>query len=169
MKPTLLAAIVLAACSGLSVAAQPAMSVYVAGELERVRPADAPRSLGAAALMSARNEYAPFQIIVRAGEAGLKGVNAVAAPLKPRRGQAIPASRIAFCREHYVEVKKLSPKSHGELGWYPDALIPFVDPSRRFRRVFPLRPSTSRPIPTSRSGWMCWYRLTPRRAPTRAP
>jgi hypothetical protein len=48
--------------------------------------------------------------------------------LKPARGKAIPASRITLYREHYMEVNKLSPKSKGELGWYPDALIPFVDP-----------------------------------------
>jgi hypothetical protein len=80
-------------------------------------------------LSTARNEYAPFQIIVRAGTGGLKHVNAVVGPLVPKRGHAIPADRITLYREHYIEVRKLSPKSKGALGWYPDALIPFLDPS----------------------------------------
>jgi hypothetical protein len=113
---------------GLS-AAQPAISVYVANEFERVRPGGAPGSTHTAVLGAARNEYAPFQIVVHAGESGLKRVNAAAGPLKAKRGETIPGSRITLYREHFIEVKKLSPKSKGELGWYPDALIPFVDPS----------------------------------------
>jgi hypothetical protein len=105
------------------------MSVYVVDEFARVRPSDAPGSTGSAVLSAARNEYAPFQIIVRAGSGGLKHVNAAASALTPKRGKAIPADRITLYREHYIEVRKLSPKSKGELGWYPDALIPFLDPS----------------------------------------
>jgi hypothetical protein len=49
--------------------------------------------------------------------------------LVPKRGHAIQEDRITFYREHYIEVRKLSPKSKGAPGWYPDALIPFLDPS----------------------------------------
>ena len=62
------------------------MSVYVMDEFARVRPRDAPGSKHAAVLSAARNEYAPFQIIVRAGTRGLKRVNAVAGPLVPKLG-----------------------------------------------------------------------------------
>jgi hypothetical protein len=112
-----------------SPAPEPLVSVYVMDEFARVRPGDAPGSKRAAVLSAARNEYAPFQIIVRAGSRGLKRVNAVAGPLVPKRGHIIPADRIALYREHYIEVRKLSPKSGGAPGWYPDALIPFFDPS----------------------------------------
>jgi hypothetical protein len=54
------------------------MSVYVMDEFARVRPRDAPGSKRVAVLSAARNEYAPFQIIGRAGTGGLKRVNAVA-------------------------------------------------------------------------------------------
>jgi hypothetical protein len=121
--------LLLAACR--SPATEPSMSVYVLDEFARVRPSDVPGSKRAALLRAARNEYAPFQIVVRAGTSGLKRVNAAAGPLAPKRGRAIPADRITLYREHYIEVKKLSPKSKGSTGWYPDALIPFLDPSTR--------------------------------------
>jgi hypothetical protein len=105
------------------------MSVYVVDEFARVRPRDTPGFRRAAVLSAARNEYAPFQIIVRAGTDGLKRVSALAGPLVPKQGPGIPADRITLYREHYIEVRKLSPKSKGSPGWYPDALIPFLDPS----------------------------------------
>ena len=55
------------------------MSVYVVDEFVRVRPRDRPGAEHAAVLRAARNEYAPFQIVVRAGTGGLKRVNAVPA------------------------------------------------------------------------------------------
>ena len=130
------------------------MSVYVMDEFARVRPRDAPGSKRVAVLSAARNEYAPFQIIVRAGTGGLKRVNAVAGPLVPKRGHIIAADRIALYREHYIEVRKLSPKSRGKLGWYPDALIPFLDPSTgkppvraRFAAApFDIAPDSNQPL-----------------------
>ena len=50
-----------------SSAAEPAMSVYVVDEFARVGPRDRPGAEQAAVLRAARNEYAPFQIVVRAG------------------------------------------------------------------------------------------------------
>jgi hypothetical protein len=85
------------------------MSVHVVDEFARVRPRDAPGCNRAAVLSAARNEYAPFQIIVRSGTRGLKRVDAVAGPL-PMRGHIIPADRITLYREHYVEVRTLIPK-----------------------------------------------------------
>jgi hypothetical protein len=135
------AILLLAACR--SPATEPSMSVYVVDEFERVRPSDVPNPKRAALLSAARNEYAPFQIIVRAGTNGLKRVNVTAGPLVPKRGTAIPADRITLYREHYIEVKKLSPRSKGPTGWYPDALIPFLDPSTHkppLRARFPAAP-----------------------------
>jgi hypothetical protein len=106
-------------------------------------------------LSAARNEYAPVQIVVHAGTGGLKHVNAVASPLVPKRGgRSISADRIALYREHYIQVSKLSPKSRAKPGWYPDALIPFVDPSTgkppvhaRFAAApFDVEPDSNQPI-----------------------
>ncbi len=132
----------------------PPLSVYVMDEFARVGPGDAPGSKRVAVLSAARNEYAPFQIIVRAGTSGLKRVNAVAGPLVPKRGHNIAADRIVLYREHYIEVRKLSPKSRGKPGWYPDALIPFLDPSTgkppvraRFAAApFDIAPDSNQPL-----------------------
>jgi hypothetical protein len=134
---------------------EPPISVYVADEFARVRPRDSPGHKAAAVLNAARNGYAPFQIIVHAGTDGLKRVNAVADRLTPKRGsRAIPPDRITLYREHYIQVRKLSPKSNGARGWYPDALIPFLDPSTgkppknaRFAAApFDIAPNSNQPL-----------------------
>ena len=130
------------------------MSVSVVDEFARVRPRDALGAKRTAVLTAARNEYAPFQIIVRAGTSGLKRVNAVASPLVAKLGHTIPVDRITLYREHYVEVRKSSPKSKGAPGWYPDALIPFLDPSTgkppvpaRFAAApFDIAPDSNQPL-----------------------
>ena len=135
-------------------ATEPAMFVYLVDEFARVGPRDRPGAEHAAVLRSARNEYAPFQIVVRAGTGGLKRVNAAAGPLMLKRGKAIPATQITLYREHYIEVRKLSPKSRGKPGWYPDALIPFIDPSTgkppvraRFAAApFDIAPDSNQPL-----------------------
>ena len=83
-------------CTFLSFAAEPTMSLYVVDEFARVRPGDRPGAEHSAVLRAARNEYAPFQIVIRAGSGGLKRVNAAAGPLTPTRGKAIPAARITL-------------------------------------------------------------------------
>jgi hypothetical protein len=130
------------------------MSVYVVDEFARVRPRDPPGAEHAAVLRAARNEYAPFQIVIRAGTGGLKRVNAAAGPLIPERGKATPAVRITLYREHSIEVRKLSPKSKSVPGLYPDALIPFLDPSTgkppvraRFAAApFDIAPDSNQPL-----------------------
>jgi hypothetical protein len=107
----------------------PPISVYVVNEFARVQPQDAPGSRRAVVLSAARNEYAPFQIIVHAAAGGLRDVNAMGSSLVSKSGLTIPANQVTFYREHYIEVRKLSPNSKGAPGWYPDALIPFLDPS----------------------------------------
>jgi hypothetical protein len=101
------------------------MTVYVVDDLTRVRPQDPPQSSSTAILKAARNEYAAFQIVVRAPEGGLAGGSASASALRSEAGDVIPAANVALFREHYVEVVTPSPKSKEGPGWYPDALIPF--------------------------------------------
>ena len=125
MNKLLLIPAALAACCA---AAPPAMTVYTVHDLARVRPADAPGAARSVVVKAARNEYAPFQIVVRAGGAGLRGVTASAGDLGGKSGR-ISAANITLYREHYVEVRTPSPKSKEGAGWYPDALIPFLDPA----------------------------------------
>ena len=159
----------LAACRGP--ANEPTNSVYVVDEFTRIRPKDGPGTRRVAHVSAARNEYAPFQIVVRAGSGGLKNVNAVASPLMGKSGHTIPADRITLYREHYIEIRKLSPRSKGSTGWYPDALIPFLDPTRgssRYTHASPLRRLILPRIPINRCGSMCSRPGMPRPATTPA-
>lgn len=130
------------------------MTVYTVDGLTRVRPHDAPRAAQPVHIKAARNEYEPFQVVVRAGEERLKGVNMEVSDLRSARGSIISRQHIAFFREHYVEVKKPSPKSKEGAGWYPDALIPFVNPidgkplkgGRFVAAPFDVPPNTNQPV-----------------------
>jgi hypothetical protein len=77
----------------------------------------------------AKNEYESFQIIVTnstdkpIAQINLKADNWHFTGM-PDNG--VP--EITLFREHYVQIEKTSPYSKGKPGWYPDALIPFINP-----------------------------------------
>jgi len=108
----------------------PEFSVFVVGPLVRVRPKDAPGSEPGATIKAARNEAEAFQVVVRAGNLGLKGVNAAASDLKGD-GRVIERKNVALFREHYVEVRVPSPRAKEPAGPFPDALIPFPEPGAK--------------------------------------
>src|SRR5689334_12670245 len=106
------------------------MTVWVADPLTRVRPKDAPGTATEAKIKAARNEAEAFQVVVRAGEGGLKGVTVAVSDLQAE-GRVLDRKHIALFREHYVEVKTPSPKSKEGAGVYPDALVPLPDPAAK--------------------------------------
>ncbi|MGH8893170.1 MAG: glycoside hydrolase domain-containing protein [Actinomycetes bacterium] len=106
-------------------------AAYVAPSTVRV-PLTAPagRRLHAE-LEAARGETESFQVVVRAVGGSLRGVRLAASDLRTSSGQVIGRRQLALYREHYVRVRRPSPAWSGKpLGWrfYPDALVPFVDP-----------------------------------------
>src|SRR5213082_343385 len=109
--------------------AQAALSAFPVDGLARVRRYDTVFSNTTASIKAARNEYEPFQIVVRAGGEGLKSVNLEARDLRGEDGHVIERRHVALYLEHYIEVAQPSPKSKEGAGWYPDALIPFVYPA----------------------------------------
>jgi hypothetical protein len=129
------------------------MSVYVVGPLARVRPKDAPGTGAEAVVKAARNESEAFQVVVHAGEAGLRGVNASASDLKGDGG-SIDHKYVALFREHYVDVRVSTPKAKEPPGPIPDALIPFPDPGakppakapRYGAAPFAVAPNSNQPI-----------------------
>jgi hypothetical protein len=126
--------------------------LYVVNDLMRVRPKDPPGSSRKAILQAARNEYAPFQIVVHGGAKGLKDVDASASTLRGKGGRVIDNRNITLYREHYVEVKTPSPLSKEGAGWYPDALLPFPTngerrPQARFVATpFEVPPESNQPL-----------------------
>jgi hypothetical protein len=131
-----------------------AMNVYTLDGLSRVRPHDRPSAERSVNVKAARNEFEPFQVVVRADAQALRGVNLSAGDFHGPGGQIISRNQITFYREHYVEVTTPSPKSKEGAGMYPDALIPFVNPldgqplnTARFKGApFDVEPEANQPV-----------------------
>jgi hypothetical protein len=109
-------------------------AVWVVSSLTRVLRGDTPLQLTTPHLYAARGEYEAFQIAVRAPTSGLTLQSAAASDLTNGAGGSLSGSNITLYREHYVQVTTSSPDRHGSNrslgpGWYPDALIPFVNPN----------------------------------------
>ena len=116
----------------LAAAASPAhaqITVYAVDGLARVQPHDPPVVAPSIAISAARNEYEPFQVIVYAGSGDLKTVRARATDLRAQDGSTVSSANITLYREQYVHVTQMSPRSTEGEGWYPDALVPFVNTS----------------------------------------
>ena len=117
-------ALLLLALPAAPVSAPP--TVFVVDSLSRVRPKDAPKPLKEARIQAARNEYESFQIVVRAGEGGLKDITVEATDLKGDGDRVIERRHISIFREHYLEIKTPSMRSKEGTGTVPDALIPLT-------------------------------------------
>jgi len=113
--------------------AHSAPTVWIVPSLQRVGPSDPAGSGTLAQLEAAKGEYESFQIIVRAPSSGLTNVNVSVTDLTGSAG-TIAKSNLALFREQYVYVNASSPNWGGSNqplgpGWYPDGLIPFVNPN----------------------------------------
>jgi hypothetical protein len=109
--------------------------VWVEDGMTRVFKNDPARVNSSTTLYTAKNEYEPFQIVVKAPASNnLTNVNVTISDLAGPNGAFISSDNIALYREHYLYVTQGS-NSHNATtnrplgpGWYPDALIPFTDP-----------------------------------------
>ncbi|MFI5394711.1 MAG: glycoside hydrolase domain-containing protein [Candidatus Binatia bacterium] len=82
----------------------------------------------AASISAAQNEYESFQVIARApANVALVGVNGYATDLTGPGG-TLPSANIVLYREQYVRVTTPSPGSPYPPDYWPDALIPFLNP-----------------------------------------
>ncbi|MBI3856588.1 MAG: DUF4091 domain-containing protein [Planctomycetes bacterium] len=128
--------------------------VFVVDSLQRVRPKDAPGTLKEARIKAARNEAEAFQVVVRAGEGGLKEVTAEASDLKGEGDRLIERRHVSLFREHYLDVKTPTIKSKDGPGLYPDALLPMslpkseapAKPPRFVGAPFSLAADTNQPL-----------------------
>ncbi len=131
---TLLAVSCLAAWA-IPAQAQTGPTVCVAPSLTRVWLTDAAQSTTTAQIEAARDEYESFQIIVQAPAGNsLTNANVTLFNLTGPGSAIIPSTSFSLFREYYVDVTTNSPVPSGSTvkplptGWYPDALIPFIDP-----------------------------------------
>lgn len=90
---------------------------------------------------AARNEYVAFQVVLTATGGPVTEVTVALTDLSGPDGAVIPSLEATLYREYYVEITEPSwcetpmspacesfPEYLRKPGWYPDALIPFVDP-----------------------------------------
>jgi len=81
-----------------------------------------------AEIYCAKNETESFQIVVvNKSSSTLPDIEITVSQWEPQRSTG-RSPVLTLYREHYVEVKKSSYGIQSELGMYPDALIPFIDP-----------------------------------------
>ncbi len=112
---------------------QPTM--WVVSSQNRIGLEDKPENISDIQLYAARGEYESFQIAIKANKKNLSNVNVVFSELRGAKDQIISNNNITVYREHYVYVAHNShtPRSNSNRslgkGWYPDGLIPFVDPN----------------------------------------
>jgi len=104
------------------------INVWVTHGTTRTFPHDPPGEQREVRISAARNEYEPFQVIVRAEGETLERVTLEASPLESSTGATIESTCITFFREHYVYLRRPSHRCTTSPGLYPDALIPFVSP-----------------------------------------
>jgi len=118
----------------LGVSLMNAQTVWVTDSLQRVGPSAAAGAGVNIALYAAKGESESFQVVVKAPSTGLSGINLTTSGLTGPNGATIPPADFTFYREFYVQVTQPSPDfgiGNRPLGagWYPDALIPFVNPA----------------------------------------
>ncbi|MDY0167036.1 MAG: DUF4091 domain-containing protein [Thermoguttaceae bacterium] len=107
--------------------AQRDATVWVASPWQRVLRDTSPGNQDVAHIKAAANEYAPIRLIVSAGQEALNGVTAEISDLRSG-DNVIQASNVQMFRAHYLHIPEPSARTENPTGWYPDALIPFVDP-----------------------------------------
>ncbi|MBE9168006.1 DUF4091 domain-containing protein [Pleurocapsales cyanobacterium LEGE 06147] len=113
------------------------LKIWVTGSMERIGQEDRPGNVTNIELYAARGEYEPFQIGIQAPRDGLTNVNVYVSDLRGPSDRVISKKNITLYREHYVYVNHSSPNWGGTInhplgrGWYPDGLIPFINPETR--------------------------------------
>ncbi|MEM7757765.1 MAG: glycoside hydrolase domain-containing protein [Cyanobacteria bacterium P01_A01_bin.40] len=109
--------------------------VWVTNSMARIRLTDSLGSDRNINLYAARGEYESFQIGIKAPQNNSTVYNVQVSNLSGAGDRLIPQNNITLYREHYVNITKPSPTWGGTsvkplgTGWYPDGLIPFVDPT----------------------------------------
>jgi hypothetical protein len=104
------------------------MEVWTMLASDRAQPETPPSGQRTVSIQCAKNEYEPFQVIITAQGGDLKITDVSVSDLVSEDGKRIAKSNITLFREHFIEIKQASPRCTTPPGWWPDALIPFVNP-----------------------------------------
>jgi hypothetical protein len=109
--------------------------------LVKVRPGDAAPAVtrNAAEISAARNEFEPFQIVIRPSGADVEGADVEAADLLGPGGAVISREHVRIYLQPFIRLRQSSSPARGSGEW-PDPLIPRTDLYAGERRSgFPFR------------------------------
>jgi Domain of unknown function (DUF4091) len=142
MRPLLVFALLAIQAGSVSAAGEPPeFKWWIADSLSKIRPLDPfPGSpLKIAALYAGRNEFEPFQIVLRADDdSDVADIDIRVSDLRTSQGAEISRGNITAYCERYLNITKASAAA-GSPGQWPDALIPRTDRYANERRnAFPL-------------------------------
>ncbi|PYV88956.1 MAG: hypothetical protein DMG05_14645 [Acidobacteria bacterium] len=108
---------------------EPEFMVWVENPMIRVKPETPPARKNTVEIAAARNETEPFQVIISALAHKLEDITATVSDLEDGQGNKIDHSQMTLYRQQYIYVRDPSPYSTEPPGWWPDALIPFLNPA----------------------------------------
>ena len=129
---------------------QPLFTWWTTHSLEKVQPqAPLPSSpLKSVDLFAGRNEFEPFQIVLRAEAKDLSGVDIEFSDLRTKEGAEISKKNVTVYLEQFLSLHRES-SIEGAAGLWPDPLIPRIDRYENEKRnafPFTLRRGHSQPI-----------------------
>jgi hypothetical protein len=127
----------------------PGVVVWSEGPMVKIRPhaQDLRARRGPVSLFAARNEFEPFQVVVRAEGTDVAAVDVEVSDLRGPQGAVLRSEHAAVYLEAFLDVRTPS-SDEGARGLWPDALIPRVDRYVRERRnAFPFRAEAERSQP----------------------
>lgn len=114
---------------------------WTVSALVKVRPQDAApsRAEQSADVYAARNEFEPFQLVLRAGAVAVNDVDVEVSDLRGPGGALLASRNITVYFERYMRLREPS-TADSEAGEWPDPLIPRVDRyAGEKRNAFPFR------------------------------
>ena len=119
----------------------PALTWWTTTAMEKIRPSDSPPATlhQAVAISAARNEFEPFQIVLRSVAQQIDGVDVTVSDLTGPQNAKIPKQYSTVYFERFIDLKTPS-NVEGSAGEWPDPLVPRVD--RYYgekRNAFPFR------------------------------
>ena len=124
------------------------LDVWVTHGMEKVRPDEPPRAFRAVELLAARNEFEPFQLVLRAPRR-VRGIDVTVTDLEAASGgHRLDGRHAAVYLQLYLELSTPS-SAAGGTGEWPDPLVPRTDAyagERRNAFPFDLAPERNQPL-----------------------
>lgn len=101
------------------------MEIWFESGTTKIRQNVIPKNQPTWEIKSAKNEFEPFQLAIKKSGSDATNIDVTISDFVGQRG-TIPSSNITIFKEHYLNITNLS-SIEGQLGEWPDALLPKVD------------------------------------------